>query len=164
LLVKEGRTLDNILALIMRDNKYTLPEEFFEQFYRATIAFRFYRVYCPLKKCVVHLNELDFEAWRFALEQDKDSAAASASASASTSAERCQLKHKLETELAEPYLLQRMLKEYDEQKLDLSFLGETDPNLETLIAEFKIDPSTKRPFLDEEDFIDNPYLLIAPAP
>ena len=43
------------------DNVNNLEENYLDKFYCAFLAFKFSRVFCPIKKKIVHLNDMDLE-------------------------------------------------------------------------------------------------------
>lgn len=73
-LVKDtGADLKAILRHIRREGKHLIPLEYETQFMRALLTFKFQRVYCPLKRDLVHLTEPDeLPSLKKALERQGD--------------------------------------------------------------------------------------------
>jgi len=42
------------------NNKSNIPNDYEDNFMKAFLTFRFQRVYCPIKKCCIELNDLNF--------------------------------------------------------------------------------------------------------
>ena len=59
-LIKEcGCDLPAVLRKIRREGKYLIPIDYEQAFLRALLCFKFQRVFCPEKRELVHLNNLD---------------------------------------------------------------------------------------------------------
>lgn len=57
-LVKRFRTIDRILLNIQREGKFKIPEEFLQEYQLANFAFQYQRVFCPMKRRIVPLNDI----------------------------------------------------------------------------------------------------------
>lgn len=57
LVLKHG-SIEKIITEILRLNKLTIPENFKEEFELANYSFQYQRVFCPLKKKIVSLNDI----------------------------------------------------------------------------------------------------------
>lgn len=57
-LVKRFRTVERVLLHIQREGKFKIPEEFLEEYQLANFAFQYQRVFCPVKRRIVPLNDI----------------------------------------------------------------------------------------------------------
>lgn len=57
-LVKRFRTVERVLLNIQREGKFKIPEEFLEEYQLANFAFQYQRVFCPVKRRIVPLNDI----------------------------------------------------------------------------------------------------------
>ncbi len=58
--------------MIRREGKQIIPKEYESNFIKALLTFTFQRVYCPIKKCLVHLNDPAEHSLGPELAQQKD--------------------------------------------------------------------------------------------
>ena len=61
-LVRKHKTIEQILRMLSFDGKYHVPPGYLEAFHKAELTFLHQRVYCPLKKQVVMMNDLPADA------------------------------------------------------------------------------------------------------
>lgn len=61
-LVRKYKTIEQILRMLSFDGKYHVPPGYLEAFHKAELTFLHQRVYCPLKKEVVMMNDLQADA------------------------------------------------------------------------------------------------------
>ena len=61
-LVRKHKTIEQILRMLSFDGKYHVPQGYLEAFHKAELTFLHQRVYCPLKKEVVMMNDLQADA------------------------------------------------------------------------------------------------------
>ena len=61
-LVRKHKTIEQILRMLSFDGKYHVPPGYLEAFHKAELTFLHQRVYCPLKKEVVMMNDLQADA------------------------------------------------------------------------------------------------------
>ncbi|GAV48169.1 hypothetical protein ZYGR_0I04660 [Zygosaccharomyces rouxii] len=57
-LVQRFRTLERILLHVQREGKLKVPPEFISEYELANFAFQYQRVFCPVKRKIVTLNEI----------------------------------------------------------------------------------------------------------
>ncbi|AMD19862.1 HCL289Cp [Eremothecium sinecaudum] len=57
-LVRTHKEMDKILLKINRDGKWNVPRNFLKEFKFADFAFQYQRVYCPIRRKLVTLNEI----------------------------------------------------------------------------------------------------------
>ena len=61
-LVRKHKTIEQILRMLSFDGKYHVPPGYLEAFHKAELTFLHQLVYCPLKKEVVMMNDLQADA------------------------------------------------------------------------------------------------------
>lgn len=61
-LVRKHKTIEKILRMLSFDGQYHIPSGYLEAFYKAELTFLHQRVFCPLKKDVVMMTELQADA------------------------------------------------------------------------------------------------------
>ena len=61
-LVRKHKTIEQILRMLSFGGKYHVPPGYLEAFHKAELTFLHQRVYCPLKKEVVMMNDLQADA------------------------------------------------------------------------------------------------------
>ena len=61
-LVRKHKTIEQILRILSFDGKYHVPPGYLEAFHKAELTFLHQRVYCPLKKEVVMMNDVQADA------------------------------------------------------------------------------------------------------
>ena len=61
-LVRKHKNVEQILRMLSFDGKYHVPPGYLEAFHKAELTFLHQRVYCPLKKEVVMMNDLQADA------------------------------------------------------------------------------------------------------
>ena len=61
-LVQKHKTIEKILHFLPFDRKYRVPPGYLEAFYKAELTFLHQRVFCPLKKAVVMMTDLQADA------------------------------------------------------------------------------------------------------
>jgi hypothetical protein len=54
---QKHRTLKNVFDFFMNNKKGLIDQTYIKHFYRAYLTFRYQRVYCPVKRQIVYLNE-----------------------------------------------------------------------------------------------------------
>lgn len=59
LVYENGTDVQAILKKIRREGKQVVPKDYEINFEKALLTFKFQRVYCPVKKALVHLNDPD---------------------------------------------------------------------------------------------------------
>ena len=57
-LVRRFNTIERIILSIQREGKLTIPEAYIGEYEAAVLAFQFQRVFCPIRKKIVSLNEV----------------------------------------------------------------------------------------------------------
>ena len=60
--VRKYKTIEKIIQMLQFDGQYYVPTDYLKKFYRAELTFLHQRVYCPVKKDVVMMAELEKEA------------------------------------------------------------------------------------------------------
>ena len=60
--VRKYRTIEKIIQMLQFDGQYYVPTDYLKKFYRAELTFLHQRVYCPVKRDVVMMAELEKEA------------------------------------------------------------------------------------------------------
>ena len=60
--VRKHKTIEKILRMLSFDGQYHVPPGYLEAFYKAELTFLHQRVFCPLKKEVVMMTDLQAEA------------------------------------------------------------------------------------------------------
>ena len=60
--VRKYKNIEKIIQMLQFDGQYYVPTDYLKKFYRAELTFLHQRVYCPLKKDVVMMAELEKEA------------------------------------------------------------------------------------------------------
>ena len=63
-LVYKFKTMERIITHVQREGKLQIPNEFMEQYESATLAFQFQRVFCPIDRRIVTLNEIPEKYYR----------------------------------------------------------------------------------------------------
>lgn len=127
----------------MNRNTNPVDRDYIEEFERAYLAFKYQRVWCPLKKEVVSLNNFEFlkEDLVKMLQTDQKSLI------------------EMSSNWTEDQIDKELLIKYF-KKTKLSFLGPTvDSHLAELLVEGSLDPSTLKPFVNVE-FMFDPRELI----
>lgn len=61
-LVRKHKTIEKILRMLSFDGQYHIPPGYLEAFYKAELTFLHQRVFCPLKKDVVMMTDLQADA------------------------------------------------------------------------------------------------------
>lgn len=61
-LVRKHKTIEKILRMLSFDGQYHVPPGYLEAFYKAELTFLHQRVFCPLKKDIVMMTELQVDA------------------------------------------------------------------------------------------------------
>ena len=61
-LVRKHKTIEKILRMLSFDGQYHVPPGYLEAFYKAELTFLHQRVFCPLKKDVVLMTDLQADA------------------------------------------------------------------------------------------------------
>lgn len=61
-LVRKHKTIEKILRMLSFDGQYHVPPGYLEAFYKAELTFLHQRVFCPLKRDVVMMNDLQADA------------------------------------------------------------------------------------------------------
>ncbi|EHN00253.1 Exo1p [Saccharomyces cerevisiae x Saccharomyces kudriavzevii VIN7] len=57
-LVRRFNTMERILLRIQREGKFAIPDAYIDEYEAAVYAFQFQRVFCPIQKRIVSLNEI----------------------------------------------------------------------------------------------------------
>lgn len=57
LVYENGKDLNTLIKKIRREGKHLIPLNYEHTFEKALLTFKFQRVYCPVKKILVHLND-----------------------------------------------------------------------------------------------------------
>ena len=60
--VRKYKTIEKIIQMLQFDGQYYVPTDYLKKFYRAELTFLHQRVYCPVKRDVVMMAELEIEA------------------------------------------------------------------------------------------------------
>ena len=60
--VRRYKNIEKIIQMLQFDGQYYVPTDYLKKFYRAELTFLHQRVFCPLKKDVVMMAELEKEA------------------------------------------------------------------------------------------------------
>ena len=50
-----------MLKHLKLEGKHIVPPDYEEKFEKALLTFKFQRVFCPIKKCLVNVNEVDLD-------------------------------------------------------------------------------------------------------
>lgn len=61
-LVRKHKTIEKILRMLSFDGQYHVPPGYLEAFYKAELTFLHQRVFCPLKKQIVMMTDLQADA------------------------------------------------------------------------------------------------------
>ena len=61
-LVRKHKTIEKILRMLSFDGQYHVPPGYLEAFYKAELTFLHQRVFCPLKKKIVMMTDLQADA------------------------------------------------------------------------------------------------------
>ena len=104
----------------IRENTYwnfNVPDDYELQFFKAFLAFRFYKVYCPISKSITTLNPLDLELW------DTLYAKVDKQGQESLTKDEREYKKFIEDNIMEADLMDILLFLHRNNQLDLSFLG-----------------------------------------
>jgi len=60
-LMGDNKNYKNVLKQLKLEGKHIVPQDYEDKFERALLTFKFQRVFCPIKKCLVNVNELDLD-------------------------------------------------------------------------------------------------------
>ena len=60
--ISKNHTVKKALAELSQGKQ--IPESYEDNFMKAMLTFRFQRVYCPLRKTCVSVNDMNPKAWR----------------------------------------------------------------------------------------------------
>ena len=61
-LVRKHKTIEKILRMLSFDGQFHVPQGYLEAFYKAELTFLHQRVFCPLKKDIVMMTEIQADA------------------------------------------------------------------------------------------------------
>jgi hypothetical protein len=142
-LFEKFHTIQNILTYLTTRAKNQLEEGYIEKFEKAYLTFKYQKVWCPIKKTILSLNNIEFSKHDL-LEKLKGK-----TISKNLS--------EISSDLTGSFDKELLIKHY--QKSQLDFLGEAIPQqLAQQIADCQIDPITKGEFEDIE-FNFQPHLI-----
>ena len=142
-LFEKFHTIQNVLSYLRKRPKNPVDENFVHAYERAYLAFRYQRVWCPIKREVVTLNDFEFAKQDIAKQLEGKSISKDLSSMAGLGAEA------LDREL--------LLKHFNLSLLE--FLGPVvDRDIAEKLAMGKIDPITHKEF-SEVEFVFDPREL-----
>lgn len=58
MLMRKYKTAEKVIRFLHLDGQYRIPRDYEKEFKRAELTFIHQRVFCPEKKCLVHLEPL----------------------------------------------------------------------------------------------------------
>lgn len=130
-LFEKFQTIQNVLTYLQQRAKHPVDDEYVLAFERAYLAFRYQRVWCPLKRAVVSLNDFEFAKLDITKQLDGKSVVKDLSRLAGLG------QQSLERELLLKHLKLSLLE----------FLGPAvDPVVAEQLSQGKLDPVSHKPF------------------
>ena len=138
---KEFKTCRNIEVLFKKwkmNSKMDFSPEYEEKFYKAFLTFKFQRVFCPIKRKLVNVNELNLEKFEEILKESMNVMSLG--------------KILQNPDVLSPIMIKK-LKEFIEKDEGLEFLGNSlDDKTACEIADGVINPITLQPYDEKIEF------------
>ena len=136
-LINEHRSFTQVLRSLKIEGKFSIPPDYQENFEKAFLIFRFQRVYCPILKKLVYLNEMDIEKFKKDYQYNIESLENGENLASNN--------------LLEPHLLLKLI-----NLKDLNFLGKNmSDKIAQRIANSELNPITLTAFENDIKFKDN---------